>query len=96
MEMLVQCVEEMSPWDGPPACVEELPEWQAVAELLRARPRLHASTIAYWSVFGHNDPEERFRVSLPMRRLWADVQPSLAEHKYMDTKVKSRTPEFPT
>ncbi|MDY3557284.1 hypothetical protein R5W24_006472 [Gemmata sp. JC717] len=76
-EMLIQCVDDMVPSYGPPAEVEELAQWQAVAALLRARPRLHASSIAYWSVFGHDEPEEQFRVSVPMRRVWAAVQPAL-------------------
>ncbi len=75
MEMLVQCVEDMCRAKGP---AEALPEWQAVAALLRANPRLHASSIFYWSIFGHDDSEEQFRVSVPMRRVWAEVQRSLA------------------
>src|SRR5262249_17392740 len=77
MEMLVQCVEDLAPADGPREQVERLPEWQAVAALLRERPRLHASTIAYWSVFGADTPDEQFRVSVPMRKVWAEVQPAL-------------------
>lgn len=76
MEMLIQCVEDKAPVYGPREQVEELSEWQAVAALLRACPRLHASTICYWSVFGHDDPEEQFRVSVPMRRVWAEVHQS--------------------
>jgi hypothetical protein len=78
MEMLIQCVNDMAPTEGPPEEVEELPQWQALVALLRANPRLHASSIAYWSVFGHDHPEEQFRVSVPMRRVWAAVRPSLA------------------
>jgi hypothetical protein len=79
MEMLVQCVEEMSPDPGTQEQVEQLPEWQAVATLLRLKPRLHASTICYWSLLGHEKPEQQFRVSVPMRRLWQKVQHLLAE-----------------
>ena len=79
MEMLVQCVEELAPDHGPPELVDALPEWQEVAALLRANPRLHASTIGYWSVFAQDDPEGQFRVSQSMRRLWAAVQPIHAE-----------------
>ncbi len=79
MEMLVQCVDGMCPAYSPPEQVEQRPEWQEVADLLRARPHLHASTIAYWSVFGGEWPEEQFLVSTPMRRVWADVQKVLAE-----------------
>ncbi|VTU01144.1 Uncharacterized protein OS=Rhodopirellula baltica SWK14 GN=RBSWK_06258 PE=4 SV=1 [Gemmataceae bacterium] len=77
METLIQCVEDMVLSSGPPAEVEALSQWQAVAALLQERPRLHASSIAYWSVFGHDDPEEQFRVSVPMRRVWAAVRPVL-------------------
>jgi hypothetical protein len=76
MEILVQCVEDICPVEGP---IEQLPEWQAVAVLLRANPRLHASTICYWSLFEHDNPEEQFQVSVLMRRVWADVQGLLAE-----------------
>jgi hypothetical protein len=63
MEMLVQCVEDAhskagSHWPG-----EQSLQWQAVAALLRQRPRLHASTIAYWSVFGADEPDHQFRTS---------------------------------
>lgn len=77
MEMLIQCVEDAMPAYGPSEEVEELSQWQTVAALLRERPRLHASTIAYWSAFGQDDPEGQFRVSLPMRRVWATVQRAL-------------------
>jgi hypothetical protein len=77
MEMLIQCVEDMAPDHGPPSEVEDLSEWQVVAALLRANARLHASSIVYWSVFGYEDPEGRFRVSVPMRRVWADVRENL-------------------
>jgi hypothetical protein len=78
MEMLIQCVEDMVPKDEPPEVVEQRPEWQAVAELLRTRPRLHASTIWYWSDFGMADSGVTFLVSVPMRRVWAAVEPTLA------------------
>ena len=73
MEMLVQCVEELSPSEGSRDLVEQLPEWQAVAGLLRERMQLHASTIYYWSVLGHDEPDEQFRISVSMRRLWAEL-----------------------
>jgi hypothetical protein len=79
MEMLIQCVEDMAPYCGPAEEVQKLPQWQAVATLLKANPRLHASSIAYWSVFGRDDPEENFRVSVPMRKVWAAVKSELAE-----------------
>jgi len=79
MEMLVRCVDEMSPAYTLPEEVEQRSEWQAVADLLRAHPRLHASTIEYWSVFGGEWPEGQFAVSTGMRRVWAEVQPRLAE-----------------
>jgi hypothetical protein len=74
MEMLIQCVEDMLPDHGPEEEAEGLSQWQAVAALLRANPRLHASSIAYWSVFGRDNPEEQFRVSVAMRGVWEAVQ----------------------
>jgi hypothetical protein len=78
MEMLIQCVEDLARTCGSPDEVEKLPQWQAVAALLRTSPRLHASSIAYWSVFDHDDTEQQFRVSVPMRHVWAVVQPELS------------------
>ncbi len=78
MEMLVQCVENMAGEDGFPDAVEASPTWQAVAGLLRINARLHASTIWYWCVFDHEAPDEVFRVSHAMRRVWAEIQPGLA------------------
>jgi hypothetical protein len=77
MEMLIQCVDDMGSEVDTPEEVEKLPQWQAVATLLRSNPQLHASSIVYWSVFGQDDADELFRVSLPMRKLWAAVQGSL-------------------
>lgn len=77
MEMLIQCVNDMVPAYGPADGIKQPPQWRAVAELLRERPRLHASSIAYWSVFGHDDPEEQFRISAAMRQVWRAVQPDL-------------------
>jgi hypothetical protein len=76
MEMLVQCVDDLARLCDSPAQVERLPEWVAVAGLLRANPRLHAATIAYWCVLGAEDPEEQFAVSPPMRQVWAEVAPA--------------------
>src|SRR4051794_39490289 len=69
MEMLVQCVEELGRLGGSEEKVEGLPEWQAVAGLLRANFTLHASTIRYWSLFGADEPDHRFKVSVAMRRV---------------------------
>lgn len=74
MEMLVQCVEDLCSDLAPVGGAEAMPEWRAIAAELRDRPRLHASTIAYWSVLGEIDPEGLFRVSGAMRRVWADVE----------------------
>ena len=75
MECLVQSVADIPPPPcGPP------PEWVAVAELLRADPQLHASTIAYWSGMTGEEGWEWAGVSEAMRRVWADVQGNLAEH----------------
>ena len=74
MEILIQCVEDMCQGDK---LAEQLPEWQAVAALLLTNGQLHASTIYYWSVFGHDDPDEQFRITVPMRQVWAKIQQSL-------------------
>lgn len=80
MEMLVQCVESKSRQCLSPAQVEQLPEWRAVADLLRESSRLHVSTIMYWSILeADDDPEHQFRVSGPMRRVWAEVKAVLAD-----------------
>jgi hypothetical protein len=80
MEMLIQGVDDLSSSDPDHEIeVEQLPEWLAVAALLRRRPQLHASSIAYWSVFEAEQPDELFRVSGAMRRLWTEVQERLAE-----------------
>jgi hypothetical protein len=79
MEMLVQCVEELGRRCGSEEEVERLPEWQAVAGLLRANSARHASTIRYWSVFGADEPEHRFSVSVPMRRVWAEAAERLSD-----------------
>lgn len=81
VEMLVQCVEDSCrgyhPWGQAEKQVESLAQWQAIAAILRANPRLHASTIHYWSVFEADEPEERFQVSMSMRRVWAEVRAAL-------------------
>lgn len=77
MEMLTQCVEDTVSVYGSPEEVERLPQWQTVAGLLRERPCLHMSSIYYWSVFGREEPEEQFRVSIPMRKVWTAVRPEL-------------------
>ena len=71
MEMLIQCVEDTVEANGSPVEVDAVPQWQAVAALLMANPQLHATSIAYWSVLGHGDPDAGFRVSAAMRRVWA-------------------------
>ncbi len=74
MECLVQSVADMTP---PP--VGPRPEWADVAELLRAAPRLHASTIAYWSRMNDDQGWEWAGVGEAMRRVWAEVRGQLAE-----------------
>ena len=76
MEILVQCVEDKCGWEMPADQVEELPEWRTVSALLRANPRLHASTIHYWSL-SYYEGKAGFRVTEAMRRLCAEVQSSL-------------------
>ena len=69
MEMLIQCVEDM---DLP--SVESTPQWRSVAALLRANPRLHASSVRYWSCLGDRDLENCFSVSGPMRAIWESIR----------------------
>jgi hypothetical protein len=75
MEILIQCIEDMRQGDK---LAEQLPEWQAVVTLLLKNCQLHASSIFYWSAFGHDDPDEQFRISVPMRQVWAKIEQSLA------------------
>jgi hypothetical protein len=75
MEILVQCVEDLICEEMPDELIEQSPEWQAIATLLKANPWLHAGTIHYWSLFDEEtEPCDCFRVTGPMRRLWAEVR----------------------
>lgn len=78
MEMLVQCIEDMTRDDDFPDEIEASPAWQTIAALLRANARLHVSTIFYWCVFACEKPDEVFRVSLAMRRVWAEIRSAIA------------------
>jgi hypothetical protein len=69
MEMLVQCVEDMEL-----PSVATAPEWRSVAALLTAAPRLHASSVRYWSCLGDRDLEDCFSVSGPMRAIWETIR----------------------
>jgi hypothetical protein len=78
MEMLIQCVEDLAGMRQKWTTAEQMLEWHEVAELLRDRPRLHASSIAYWGLPDEDDdPEHLFRVSVGMRRVWEEIRPSL-------------------
>jgi hypothetical protein len=77
MEILVQCVDDLAREAATSGEAAQLWVWHTVAALLRQRPRLHASTIAYWARFGVEDPEEQFQVSAPMRQIWAEVRSEL-------------------
>jgi hypothetical protein len=80
MEMLIQCVEEMSlPAIGPS------PQWQAIAAQLLARPELHFSSVRYWSCLDDRDLEDCFRVTGPMRAVWQVVQGNAADFKDSDS-----------
>ena len=72
-EMLVQCVATMA-YDQD----DLTDEWEDVADLLRADPWTHATTISYWCAF--ETPHEWRAVGAAMRRLWGDVGPSLLEY----------------
>jgi hypothetical protein len=61
MEILIQCVEEMSSLD----CYE--PAWQAIRSLLLARTNLHRATVQYWACLGETDADAQFFVSRLMR-----------------------------
>jgi hypothetical protein len=74
MEIMVQAVADIeSPADAVPR------EWEAVAELLRTSPRLHASTIAYWSAMSGAEGWAWPGVIRAMRELSSQVEPQLAE-----------------
>jgi hypothetical protein len=70
MEMLIQCVEDM----GLPS-VQSSPQWGSVASLLLTHARLHVSSVRYWSCSNDSDLENCFRVSGPMRAVWAVIRP---------------------
>jgi len=69
MEILIQCIEDMGL-----SRVEPSPQWQAVAELLRAHSGLHASSVRYWSCLEDRDLDDCFRVTGPMRAVWEVIQ----------------------
>lgn len=78
MEMLIQCVEDTAKMRRTGIKVEDLPEWRAVATLLCERPRLHATSIAYWALpDSDDDPDHLFLVSASMRRVWEAVRSGL-------------------
>ena len=55
--------------------VSAMPEWQRFVSLLRARPKLHAFTLCYWSA---PDPTLAwFRVSPLVRPLWIELEPEV-------------------
>jgi hypothetical protein len=74
MECLVQSVADMTPPPGGPP-----KEWASVAELFRAAPQLHTSTIAYRSRMTGEEGWEWAGVSEAMRQVWADVRGQLVE-----------------
>jgi hypothetical protein len=69
MEILIQCIEDMNL-----PSIEPSPQWDSVAGLLRAHGGLHASTVRYWSCLGQDDLEDCFRVTGPMRAVWAVIR----------------------
>ena len=73
MECLVQSVADMAARPGGTP-----PEWAAVADLLRADPRLHASTITYWSRMTGAEGWEWAGVGAAMRQVWSEVQAQIA------------------
>ena len=75
MEVLIQCVEDLLA-AGSHQPLESLPEWQAVAALLREHPSLHAATVDYWSCLEEPDLALCFRVTALMRPLRTELQQS--------------------
>ena len=73
MELLIQCVEDLLAADScqPP---ESLPEWQAVAELLREHPSRYTATVEYWSCLEEPDLALCFHVTALMRPLRTGLQ----------------------
>ena len=64
MEIMVQCVEDISP-EAPFQAA-----WAALEPLLAINAALHRSTVEYWARLDTNEEEEMFRVSPNMRRLY--------------------------
>jgi hypothetical protein len=80
MEMLIQSVESVARLRGAAQEVEQLGEWLAITPLLRANALLHASTIEYWSLLeADDDPDHQFRVTVAMRRVWAEIKDAIVE-----------------
>ena len=74
MEILIASIDEIETSE-----IEELPAWREVESWLKASPELHAITVHYWSHLDDSRPEYCFRVTRPMRRVWAEIQPALRE-----------------
>lgn len=69
VEILVQCVEEILENTSNPN-LERCKEWKAVVKAIELRPRLHASTLQYWS-------EGDFQVSegmkIVLKQMWSEL-----------------------
>ena len=72
MEVIIQSIEDTESGE-----IELLPQWKFVEGLLKAAPVLHAKTVNYWSTLADRPLEDCFRVTGPMRRIWAEIQPAL-------------------
>jgi hypothetical protein len=64
MEVMVQCVEEISP-EAPFQAA-----WAALEPLLATNAALHRTTVEYWARLDTNEEEEMWRVSPNMCRLY--------------------------
>jgi hypothetical protein len=69
MEILIRCIEDMGL-----SSVESSPEWRSVADLLRARAWLHASSVRYWSCLEGRELEDCFQMTGPMRAVWEVIR----------------------
>lgn len=70
-ETVMQCFEDL-PEEG--RQLDQTDEWKRFAVLLRARPRLHAHTLCYWSALD-STPDDAWRVSRFVRQLWIELEP---------------------
>ncbi|HEY4079429.1 MAG TPA: hypothetical protein VGM81_01930 [Burkholderiaceae bacterium] len=64
MEMMIQCVEEMSLDEAVGSAA-----WEEIVPLLHARPDLHGPSVEYWARPAEKDPDNLWHVSPGMRKI---------------------------